>query len=168
MTRTNVWPLVVLSVVGCAGTTPVDTASCSSGQLWTGGSEGGEVDLAKEEDGSATMNPGEACIACHATGEGPTFTVAGTVMGALGDIDDCVGVEGVTVTLTDANGDVTTLTSNGTGNFFTSDPIVMPYTVTLSADGRTTAMSAAQSDGDCASCHTEAGENAAPGRVVAP
>lgn len=167
--------VAALLLVGCSTTAPVDTASCSSGSMYTGG--GGEegdddaVDTAAatdEEEGGATMSPGRDCISCHASGEGPDYTIAGTVMGAYDDIDDCNGVTDVTVTLTDADGVVTTLTTNAAGNFFSTAELVMPYTVELSAGGQTRAMSTAQSDGNCATCHTADGANDAPGRILAP
>lgn len=164
---------VALATLGaCATTAPVDTASCSSGSMYSGG--GGEEDaidtavVLDEGDGSSTMNPGQDCIVCHASGEGPTFTIAGTVMGAYADIDDCNGVADVTVTITDADGVVTTLTTNSAGNFYSTATLAMPYTAELSLGGQTRAMSTPQSDGDCASCHTAAGANDAPGRVISP
>jgi len=42
---------------------------CTSKTTWTGGNRG-----------SASMNPGMACVNCHiAEGEGPIFVVAGTI-----------------------------------------------------------------------------------------
>ena len=166
--------LALATLGACATTAPVDTASCSSGSMYTGGGgEGGDdaFDTAtglNEGDGSPTMNPGQDCIACHASGEGPNYTIAGTVMGAYTDIDDCNGVADVTVTLTDADGVVTTLTTNAAGNFYSTATLAMPYTAELSLGGQTRAMSTPQSDGDCASCHTEVGANDSPGRVISP
>ncbi len=134
-----------------------DPAACSTGHTWTGGN-----------DESPLMNPGEDCVACHASGEGPHFTLAGTVMGDMGDPDDCNGVDGVIVRVTDADGNLTELTTNSAGNFYTNDPITLPYTIELDRDGVTSSMSAEQEDGACAACHTAEGRNGAPGRVVAP
>ncbi|MDP2315350.1 MAG: carboxypeptidase-like regulatory domain-containing protein [Pseudomonadota bacterium] len=150
--------LLLLAATGCAGPTDgTDTGACSSGSYWTGGDEE-----------SPLMNPGQSCIACHDRGEGPTFTVAGTVMGDYGDVDDCDGVEGVTVRLTDADGAVHEATSNAAGNFYLNDAIAMPYTVELESDAGVSTMSTAPTTGDCASCHTADGAEGAPGRVVAP
>ena len=45
------------------------TPTCTSGRTWRGGNEG-----------SPEMNPGMACIQCHAASdEGPRFSIAGTV-----------------------------------------------------------------------------------------
>lgn len=110
--------LLLPLLAACGDNQSVDTATCSSGLLWTGGDD--------EENAGPEMNPGQDCIACHASGEGPHYTVAGTVMGAYGDPDDCLGVEGVTVAITDADGVVTELTSNASGNFYTQADIATP------------------------------------------
>ena len=114
------------------------------------------------------MQPGGDCIGCHSGGEGPDFTLAGTVMGDLTDATGCEGVEGVKVHVTDANGSVQTLTTNAAGNFFTTAAIAKPYTIELEYMGDTRAMGSAQSSGDCVSCHTASGNGGAPGRVIAP
>jgi len=129
-------------------------ANCSTGQV------------SRVEEGER-MEPGGDCISCHRD-EGPRYTVAGTVMGAATDSDTCVGVPDVTVELTDANGVVLTLTANSVGNFFTRQAVAMPYTARVLSGGKERKMVAAQTDGDCASCHTDEGANGAPGRVLAP
>ncbi len=156
-------PLLLALVAGTAGCNGSDTGSgndsgaCSTDSYWTGGNEESEL-----------MNPGEACIACHSRGEGPTFTAAGTVMGDFADANNCNGVDSVTVRLTDANGVVHEETTNSAGNFSFSEAIAMPYTAEIENANGVSAMSAAQSDGDCASCHTAEGTGGAPGRIVAP
>ncbi len=157
--------LLLLPLAACAtdgkdsGDGPGDTAAtdCSTDSYWNGGNEE-----------SPDMNPGEDCIACHSRGEGPEFTLAGTVMGAYADLDDCNGIQGVTVRVTDADGVVTELATTEAGNFYTRADIAMPYTIELEKDGQTSRMVSAQSDGACASCHTADGAGGAPGRVVAP
>ena len=131
--------------------------SCSTGEEWTRGNAG-----------SAKMNPGESCITCHDNGSGPTFHLAGTVMGAIHDPDDCNGISGVTVHVTDADGVVTDLSTNSAGNFYTSDRVKMPYTLALEYNGITRRMEGAQQTGDCASCHSQDGAEGAPGRSVVP
>jgi hypothetical protein len=159
--------LLTTSVLAACEPAPPEPAACSTGEVWTGG-----------DDGSALMHPGMDCIGCHAQGggedegedesEGPLYTVAGTVMGAFDDPDDCYGVEGVTVNILDADSTLFQLVTNAAGNFFTNDPVVLPYTITLDDGVAQNAMVTPQSDGGCAVCHTETGENAAPGRIVAP
>lgn len=154
---------LVLVVGGCevgeggewGGSSTTGDGSCSTGQFVNVG------------EGS-TMKPGGDCISCHASGEGPRFVAAGTVMNDYGDTQGCEGIEGVTVKITDANGQVHTLQTNSSGNFFTSQAIATPYTVELSYMGDTRAMASAQTDTDCASCHTANGENGAPGRILVP
>jgi hypothetical protein len=153
----RVWGWVSLGTVACGVENAPHDGACSSGEWWTGGNEE-----------SALMRPGGDCVGCHASGEGPDFTVAGTVMGDLADADDCFGVEGVTVHVTDADGVTHDVVTNAAGNFFLREDVPTPYSVELELEGRTTAMVTQQSEGSCASCHTEVGENAAPGRAVAP
>lgn len=107
----------------------------------------------------STMNPGQDCMksGCHTN-----FTAAGTVY-AAGDAAAEAGVAGATVTITDKNGARIVLTSNGAGNFYTSQAIAFPGTVTIaSAAGRTRPMNTALARGGCNSCHF------APGRIIVP
>jgi len=119
--------------------------------------------------GTAYMHPGGDCIDCHAGGGGPRFTAAGSVMDAWHEPDDCFGMQGVAVEILGADGATTRLTTNETGNFYTSDAIATPYTAKLiGADGATREMFTAQTDLDCMHCHTAAGANGAPGRIGHP
>jgi hypothetical protein len=130
-------------------------------------------------NGSQRMNPGEACISCHNSnacgGEnGPFFSLAGTVF-ARGHVpDDCrtsqttVDLTQAQVIITDANGGTHTLSVNSAGNFSSQSTIAKPYHAKVVYQGRTRAMAAAQTDGDCNTCHTENGTNGAPGRVALP
>lgn len=133
------------------------TPTCTSGSHWTYGNSGSE-----------NMRPGHDCISCHASGEGPNFAMAGTVMGALHDEDDCDGVSGVTVHITDAAGTVHDFTSNGAGNFSSRSNISMPYTASVEYQGNVVEMFTPQNTLNCNQCHTVAGANGAPGRIVAP
>lgn len=143
----------------------VPVVACSTGAYWT-----------KGDDGRPEMHPGRNCIACHrqqrASGEEdpPLFTMAGTVMGALRDVDDCIGVPGVTVEITDAASRVTSYVTNSSGNFYAASTFqpALPYTVRLIADGRERRMSTPQNNPNCMDCHTREGLNGAPGRIMAP
>jgi Tfp pilus assembly protein PilV len=42
------------------------------------------------------------------------------------------------------------------------------YHASVTTNGTTSSMVAAQATGDCMSCHTQAGANGAPGRILAP
>lgn len=139
-----------------------DEYACTSGTTWEGGNEE-----------SPRMNPGEDCIGCHEReGEGPRFQVAGTVYTVAHEPDDCNGVDGVSVEITDAEGTVVTLPTNSAGNFMHEDGetrLVFPVNArVIGSDGSERAMSGDIEDGSCNACHTEDGANDAPGRVMAP
>jgi mono/diheme cytochrome c family protein len=144
---------------GCAGdeTKSVPTSECASGTKWVGGN-----------DGSERMHPGRGCVGCHASNDGPNFTLAGTVFGADGQADECFGVGGVTIEITDANGAVTTLTANEAGNFHTKAGIAVPFTAKVRSAAGERVMTTPQSSGDCNTCHSPQGRNGAPGRILAP
>ena len=111
-----------------------------------------------EEEGGATMSPGENCIACHG------FTAAGTVFPS-GDAPASGGISGAAVTLTDSRAPaplVVTLVTNAAGNFFTSAALTMPLQVEIAYQGNVAAMSNAP--GACASCHAP-GTTTRPARV---
>ena len=115
------------------------------------------------------MEPGGDCIGCHSQeGEGPLYSLAGTVMSVSDDEDGCLGVDGVSVLITDADGNTIELVTNSVGSFFTQQPIKTPYTAKVVRGGEEVAMSAPQTDTNCATCHTSEGASGAPGRIVAP
>jgi hypothetical protein len=173
--------LVALTLAGCTApdaVPPVDDASdsgapdtsvtdpddgfgdgaCVSDRYWTGGRA------------APTMNPGEACISCHQRQrDAPRFSAAGTVYTNYDEPDDCNGVEGATVRVTDADGQAYTAISNAAGNFYFDERtarIVPPYTATVTwPDGRVASMGGAQDTGDCNSCHGQTGAQGAPGRI---
>jgi hypothetical protein len=132
--------------------------TCSTGNYWSRG------------EGS-TMQPGVACSSCHGSRE-DALAVGGTVMGALHDEDLCYGISGVQVAITGSDGLVRNFTSNSTGNIAAElehgGRIATPYTVVMHYEGRDRAMVSAQSNISCNACHTMAGTEGAPGRVVAP
>ncbi len=148
----------------------IDNLPCPSGQMYKGGS-------------GNDMDPGNACIQCHSQGEGPSYTLAGTVFRNLITQSDCYasGTAGslvppatYTVEITDANGKVfKTTTSSLSGNFHFSGKAVTgfapPYSArVLDAAGNVRQMVNKQTVGDCNTCHTANGANGAPGRIVAP
>lgn len=159
------WLAAGLPMGSCGGTNPYGTPPvCTSGKSWNGGN-----------NGSASMYPGRACITCHATNsEAPKFQLAGTVYPTAHEPDSCLGSpsgSGLTVEITDAKGTVITLTPNGSGNFSyrsRTSALQFPYTARVKQGTKVRAMSAAQTNGDCNSCHTQSGTNGAPGRIMAP
>jgi mono/diheme cytochrome c family protein len=122
---------------------------------------------------SERMEPGGDCIGCHASGEGPGFVIAGTVMNALDDDTNCAGVAGVTVRIKGADGAQIELVTNEVGNFYLRPPagtLAFPFSAEVSRNGVTVPMLTSRSaaETNCASCHTAVGARAAPGRIVAP
>ncbi len=135
-------------------------AGCATGLVWFLGDLGNEL-----------MHPGVACIACHTSkNKGPAYTIAGTVYLNGHDNDDCggAGSAGATIAVTDGNGQTFSIPVNFAGSFHYAGPVVSPYHVKVVSNGKERAMAAAPTSGDCNSCHTAAGTNAAPGRIVLP
>jgi hypothetical protein len=147
------------STAGSGGTTGAGgSPTCSSNKMWTSGN-------------GNDMRPGEDCMTCHKSTR-PNFTISGTVYPTAHEKNDCDGTaaNGIKIVITGADGQVTTLTpSSLSGSFNSTTTIKMPYTakVTNSA-GAMRAMTASQSMGNCNGCHTQAGANGAPGRIMAP
>lgn len=132
---------------------------CTSGSTWTRG-----------DRGSANMHPGGTCIDCHASEEdAPSFSFAGTVYPTAHEPDDCNGASGIQVVITGANGASITLTANAVGNFFSrSSQVSTPFTAKVVSNGKERVMATPQTNGDCNACHTETGNENAPGRIMAP
>ena len=147
-----------LTAVAC-GNGNAAPAVCSTNSDWTQG-----------DQRSPLMHPGGACIECHSAGEGPKFALAGTVMAATHDDTDCNGAEGAMVEITGADGTVTKLTANAAGNFYSESNAALstPYTVKIIQGTKARVMVASQTVGDCNTCHTAAGANGAPGRILLP
>ncbi len=137
--------------------------TCTSHTNWTGGTRG-----------SALMNPGIACVACHATtgGEAPLFAIAGTVYPTAHEPDLCDGVNGAAagaqVVIAGADGQTLTLTPNAAGNFSFEGSVALPFQAKVIYMGRERVMGTPQSSGDCNGCHTQAGATGAPGRILLP
>ena len=177
-------PFVLLLLVGCGATPPIapgyagaaPTDGCTSGQLWTGGTSESEL-----------MNPGYACRSCHlgnnfqgqnpsgSSERGKAYFFMGTAYGEVRQADLCAaaGVPAdAVVEILDMNDVVqATLPINAAGNFRstkTTAGFTLPYKARVKANGKTNAMASSQMDGDCNTCHTATGANAAPGRIFFP
>ena len=139
----------------------VSNDECASGLRWAGGDEE-----------SPRMYPGRECVGCHQQrGEGPSYLIAGTVYEMVHEADDCFGLDGVTVEITDANGSQWSLPTNDAGNFFLSEsqgPVAFPYRAAVVMGGNRVEMVTPQSDGRCLTCHTSTGAMGAAGRIMAP
>jgi hypothetical protein len=119
--------------------------------------------------------PGQPCLVCHdgAIGDPQRFTVAGTVYETAGEPSPSVGA---TVSLVDANGSATSLTSNAAGNFYATpgqyDP-TFPIQATVEGPaGQTVHMETliegngtVEPNGACASCHFDPAGSNSPGRL---
>jgi cytochrome c5 len=144
----------------------VDAGSgCTSGVMWKNGNQK-----------SPLMHPGVACNACHSVMGGPNLSIAGTVYKALHDVNDCNGAAPpptVIVTITDSKGKVVNATVNAAGNFDIPrqngpQRLTAPYSAKVSDGVKTRVMVGKVTSGDCNSCHSMAGANGAPGRVLVP
>ena len=98
--------------------------------------------------------------------------LAGTVYPALNESDDCNGKgppPQLTVVVTGADGKVFDMDVNAAGNFTlgTMRPKA-PFKALVTDGTKTRAMVGTVTSGDCNSCHTAAGLNGAPGRILAP
>lgn len=140
---------------------------CSSETYWADGNSG-----------SSRMNPGKACVSCHSARnanegkEEAPGNVGGTVYPTAHEPDLCssTSLVGAEVVLTGADGRVVTARVNSAGNFFLWNETVLarPYRAKVVYQGRERVMATPQMSGDCNSCHTQAGTNGAPGRILAP
>ncbi len=154
--------LMASALSGCVDSSVVTIANakCTTGRAWGGGN-----------DRSTLMHPGRGCIGCHKS-KGPQFSIAGTVFQpeATSDEDDCLGLGGVTITITGADGQVFNVLSNEVGNFYlpkSAATLALPYKATVTYQGKSRNMLTPQTSGDCNSCHTSAGLDVGPsGRVI--
>ncbi|MEY4543929.1 MAG: hypothetical protein RL685_124 [Pseudomonadota bacterium] len=117
---------------------------------------------------SEEMYPGRDCVGCHRDSSGPELMAAGTIYGAVdaeGTVttdNDCFGVEGATVTITAADGQVLKTRTNRAGNFYfegRESSLAKPFKVVVQytrSDGALTYqfMNTSPSYGGCARCHT--------------
>jgi hypothetical protein len=117
-----------------------------------------------------SMGPGRACGACH------TNAFAGTVYPTGHEPDDCRGINGngaggtdAKIFVTGADGATKILTVFSHGNFKVSMAgVKLPYSVKVVVGTKERVMLSKTSNGDCNACHTQAGKNGAPGRILAP
>lgn len=160
--------------------TPVDAGvvslTCATNRTWTDRYQGG-----------ADMNPGMACRACHAgqnfKGQNPAgeselgrqYWFAGTVFPGPNEKDGCLASPpaGVSVEILDLDGGVrlTMAVRTTSGNFYNATvrtpPAWLPYTARVRRNGVVVStMRTPQMSGDCNVCHTERGEQGAPGRIT--
>lgn len=117
-----------------------------------------------------THRSGQPCLTCHG-GQGPgspQFSIAGTVFTVRGGTEPA---SGATVTITDANNETHSFTTNRAGNFYVGEGAwspTFPLSVAVDGQGVHAAMvSKVGRDGSCGSCHRDAGDaNHMPGVYV--
>lgn len=146
--------------------------TCTSGSTWSNGNRG-----------SALMQPGVACVACHERmGEAPALAFGGTLYPSAHEPDQCDGFDGsrtpAEVTVVDAKGASNTAAVNAAGNFFlrSRTALTPPFKVKVTYMGRERMMVTGAPNGDCNGCHTQAGTTVltgpaaikAPGRILLP
>jgi hypothetical protein len=110
------------------------------------------------------MRPGDDCTRCHG------FVISGTVFPTAHEPSGCYGSAGVQVLITDSNNMLFSFTANAAGSFF-GDPFprpAYPLHVKVVQGGKERQMLTPAPRGDCNTCHTQYGANAAPGRIMAP
>jgi hypothetical protein len=161
------------------GTTTKDGGSDSGTTTLDGGADGGSLCTSgKYWDGGNTpspdMNPGEACMACHQVKGGPNLSFGGTVYTGLHEPDLCYGKAPppvLTVTVTDRLNRQVSVFATDDGNFqvpVQNPPLRAPFRAQITDGKNTRKMNGQVTSGDCNSCHTVAGKNNAPGRIMAP
>jgi hypothetical protein len=97
------------------------------------------------------MLPGSECISCHSEGgESVAFGVAGTL---FSDLDGSGPASGAVVEITDATGEVFTMTTTTLGNFYTEASPVFPVRAAVEDEGNRYAMFLEVETGACNDCH---------------
>jgi hypothetical protein len=132
-----------LAAAACGSSSPASPSGSSSSTSTPGGGSSAA---------KTSHNAGRDCTSCH------SFTVAGTAYRADGLV-----YPGAVIKVTSGNagsGNVlATLTSDGSGNFYTSASVPYGSGVYVNATGTTgstRSMTAAISSGGCNRCHTSA------------
>jgi hypothetical protein len=133
---------------------------CYSEHRWVGG-----------KHGHPEMYPGRDCVGCHLENDGPPLAIGGTIyahtLGFRDNIDqlqtgeDCFGLEGVNILVTDDDDQPFQMVTNRAGNFYVEgnpDDFAKPFNAQLSwtnDDGTPgkAQMTTAPVYGGCAHCH---------------
>jgi mono/diheme cytochrome c family protein len=158
--------LIALCAAGCADDDEkirtVGQDVCASERQWVGGN-----------DGSSLMKPGGNCIRCHAESTGaPEFFFAGTVYSTDEADDNCFGVEGATVVVTDDDGVEVEMRTNAAGNFYveTSEApdLSAPYRARVVYEGREAVMTEPLFSANCVDCHDGSNSGRIPPRMTIP
>lgn len=156
-------------LAGCGLNNPPESVPISGGDTG-GGSSGGTSGGSVNGVAIRSHNPGTDCLSCHKTGgsgaSGGIFTVAGTVYknGGTPQIAATVTVYPVGSTTAQA-----TMTTDGLGNFFTTQAVasLVPaagqqfaqgaHVVVNPTGGTSRSMLGVITNGSCNACHSSAG-----------
>jgi hypothetical protein len=142
-----------------------------------GGASGGESD---DDDDDYIHNQGRSCLECHGPGEREAdeelIRTGGTVFETINAADRTAGALGYTVRLRYADDATLTLQRRSRnrmpGNVYSSAAVTGAFTAEVIDDlssavvNTSAALSHPQTSGDCNRCHTAAGTDSAPGRIV--
>ena len=117
------------------------------------------------------MMPGSDCMSCHSSGGAAiashAWTLAGTVF-ADPKSPTAAPVQAAEVLVTDAAGKTLTIRTNGSGNFYSAEPLTFPVHVEVQDGSQRMAMVASPPVGSCNACHAGQGLNGAPGKLFVP
>ncbi len=115
------------------------------------------------------MEPGRDCQSCHSAGGARAWSFSGTVF-AREDAGEDEGVQGITVTVEDANGKRVSVRSNEAGNFYSAEKLQPPLRAWVSHGSTVEEMDDTFEYGSCNACHTWPPRAAYPElhRLVAP
>jgi hypothetical protein len=115
------------------------------------------------------MEPGRDCQACHSDGGARAWSFSGTVF-ASEDAAEDQGVQGITVTVEDANGKRVSVRSNEAGNFYSAEKLQPPFRARVGHGSTVVEMEDTFEYGSCNACHTWPPRASYPDlhRLVAP
>ncbi len=150
--------LACLVLSACSGTLMEKEPGTAQGN---GGGDVNAGDPAPTCDDAVTVtdnghhNPGQPCMQCHkAGGTGPQFTLGGTLYDGL---NSTTAIDGATLRIVNASGTEVALHSALNGNFYTTQALAFPLTVSGSKcpdiKPMYTPVSEASADCNAAGCH---------------
>ncbi|MFT5583056.1 MAG: hypothetical protein ACI9VR_000633 [Cognaticolwellia sp.] len=167
MARALLASLPLFLLLGCDKDSTPETGD-TTGELVCIDDNEGCPDVGSCEGDGENMLPGSNCLACHTQGLMPEhdepdkwFGIGGTI---FTDGTGEQGLEGAIIRVTDANGDVTELTSESSGNFYSRAKPVPPLRAEVEVDGVVRQMGTQVDTAACSSCHQCGGS--AGGKLV--
>jgi hypothetical protein len=160
MTRALLACLPLLALLACDKDSTEETADTV--ELVCLDDNEGCPDVGDCDGDGRNMLPGSDCLSCHSEGLMPKhdepdkwFGIGGTI---FTDASGEQGLEGAIIRITDANGDVTELNSESSGNFHSATVPVPPLRAEVEVNGVVRKMGTQVETGACSSCHQCEGE----------